>query len=206
MNTLQGFDVNQPLTAVQACNFKDAGYAFCIRYLPRTAALIQGNLTAAEITILHGAGLAIGAVQHVAEPGWQPSAALGSEYGLFAASYAEMIGIPKGINLWCDLEDVAGDSTVQDVIDYCTSWFKSVQGSGYDPGLYCGWNMELDPQQLYDLPFKHYWKAYNYDDGVATRGFQLIQHPQQTLEGITYDPNISQPDELGDSAIFWNPS
>jgi hypothetical protein len=198
-----GFDVNQPLSGAQAEAFKAAGMDFCIRYLPRTPALIKGNLTALEVDVILTAGLNLGCVQHVPLPGWIPSAALGAQYGQYAAVYALSIGIPFGALLWADLEEIAAGTTTEEVIAYCTAWFNSVQSAGYVPGLYCGWNIVLTAKQLYEnLPFKHYWKAYNYDNGVATRGFQLIQEPQKTLNGITYDPNWSQADLLGDTALW----
>jgi hypothetical protein len=201
-----GFDCNTPLNAAQAAAFKAQGMEFVVRYVPRTPALIPGNLTAAEIEIILSAGLALMAVQHVAMPGWEPGAALGTNYGAYAASYAKTIGLPPGINLWCDLEEVAASSTTQQVIDYCAAWFTAVSEAGYIPGLYCGWNIILTAQQIYDLPFKHYWKAYNYDNGVATRGFQLIQEPQLRLNGVVYDPNKCQADELGDLPVWLSPS
>src|SRR5580692_12567876 len=106
---LLGFDVNQVLTAEQALGFKNAGYAFCIRYLPRAAALAAGNLTKAEARNILGAGLALMPVQHVSLPGWQPNTNLGTAYGNFAANYtAQVVNLPSGVNVWCDLEEVAG--------------------------------------------------------------------------------------------------
>lgn len=200
-----GFDVNQPLSAEQAIAFKGAGYLFVVRYLPRTPALIKGNLSDTEITAIQSAGLCLMAVQHVPNPGWNPSAGLGTQYGEYTAVYAAAIGLLKGMNLWLDLEEVATGTTVQDVIDYCTAWFNAVSDAGYVPGLYCGWNIVLTAQQLYNLPFKHYWKAYNYDNGVATRGFQLIQKPQQVLEGVAFDPDILRADNLGMLPLWLSP-
>lgn len=197
-----GFDVNQPLTGAQAAALKAAGYSFAIRYLPRNGSLISGNLSQAEIRAILSAGLALMVVQHVAKPGWEPSAALGTSYGSYAATYAEAIGLPKGVNIWLDLEEVALGTSVKEVTDYCTAWFTAVSAAGYVPGLYVGWNVVLSDQELYDLPFKHYWRAYNCDQNIPVRGYQLIQEPQKTLEGITFDPNRLQTDELGD-VPFW---
>lgn len=198
----QGFDVNQPLTASEATAFKEAGNIFCVRYIPRTPALVRGNLTSAEIKVILGADLALMAVQHVAEPGWQPTQALGAQYGVYAGVYASTIGLPKGMNIWLDLEGVATPATAQEVIDYCNAWFTAVEAVGYVPGVYVGWQVVLTPEQLYSaLPFKHYWRAYNGPD-VATRGYQIVQHTAKTLNGIAYDPNTSQADLLGDTAIW----
>jgi hypothetical protein len=197
-----GFDVNQPLSGAQAAAFKAAGMDFCIRYLPRTPALISGNLTAKEIEIILTAGLSLMAVQHVAMPGWEPNAALGLEYGSYAAQYAKEISLAPGINLWLDLEGVGRRVKAEDVIAYCQAWYTAVSASGYVPGLYVGWNVVLSDQQLYDLPFAHYWKAYNCDQSIPTEGWQILQHPQLRMSGIEYDPDTIQADELGDLPVW----
>lgn len=200
-----GFDVNQPLTGAQGAAFKAAGYSFAIRYLPRTESLTAGNLSQPEIQAILGAGLALMAVQHVAKPGWEPSLILGTSYGSYAVAYAEAIGMPKGVNIWLDLEEVALGTSAKEVTDYCTAWFTTVSAAGYIPGLYVGWNVVLSDQELYDLPFKHYWRAYNCDQSIPVRGYQIIQQPQKTLDGITFDPNRLQSDELGDVPFCLSP-
>jgi hypothetical protein len=200
---LSGFDVNSILSAADAQNLKDAGYDFCIRYVPRTAALAAGNLTNAEALDILNAGLALMAVQHVANEGWIPDASLGTAYGSYAATYAsEVVGLPPGMNIWCDLEGVAPDTDAADVIAYCQAWYNPVNAAGYIPGIYVGWNTMLTPQQLYsDLSFQHYWRAYN-GPQVATRGFQVLQEVETTVNGITIDPDTTQNDNLGDSALW----
>lgn len=197
------FDVNQPLSGAQAAEFVKHGFTACIRYIPRTASLLAGNITADEANAIIGAGLSLGFVQHVALPGWQPTAALGTSYGDFAATYAKGIGVLEGVHIFLDLEEVASGATDDDVISYCKAWYTEVKNAGYLPGLYCGWNIKISADQLYhDIPFDRYWKAYNYDNGVSVRGFCIVQKTQQTLDGITYDPNIIQADHLGGLPIF----
>lgn len=201
------FDVNQPLSGAQAAEFKAAGYDTCIRYIPRNASLVAGNLTAPEIAAILGAGLNLGVVQHVAQPGWEPSAELGEAYGQYAAQYCGQIGLPKGISVWLDLEEVASTATTQDVIDYCEAWYGEVLKAGFIPGLYVGWNVKLSAQELYtQLSFKSYWRAYNTDIIVVIRGYSIIQHPQKKLNGITYDPNTIQKDNLGGLPVWLSPS
>jgi hypothetical protein len=200
-----GFDCNQPLTPAGAKAFRDQGMEFAIRYLPRTPALIPGNLTEAEIGIILGTGLALSAVQHVALPGWEPTAELGTEYGSYAAEYAKLIGLPAGMVLWLDLESPDNKASGEEIILYCQAWFNAVSAAGYIPGVYVGWGIPLSYQQLYqDLPFKNYWRAYN-GPQVATRGFQLVQHPAKVLSGISYDPNTCAADLKGDMPIFLFP-
>lgn len=201
---LTGFDVNQVLTADQALAFKNAGNAFCVRYIPRTTALAANNLTYAEAMNILNAGLALMAVQHVALPGWQPTTSLGTAYGTFAASYAKQtVGLPPGVNVWLDLEGVAPGTDPLDVIAYCQAWYYAVHTAGYIPGIYVGYDTMLSPSQLYnDLSFQHYWRAYNCPLPVPTRGYQLLQHTEKTLNGITYDPDVTQNDSEG-GAVVW---
>ena len=200
---LSGFDINSPVSVAQAQGFKNAGYAFCIRYIPRTANLIPGNLTNAEALGIVNAGLALMAVQHVSLPGWAPNTNLGTVYGNYAAIYAnQQVGLPQGMNIWCDLEGVATGTDPADVIAYCQAWYYAVHTAGYVPGVYVGYDTMLTPAQLYnDLSFQHYWRAYN-GPLVATRGFQLIQKTEKEVNGITIDPDITQNDNEGGAALW----
>jgi hypothetical protein len=200
---LSGFDANVILTADKAQAFKSDGYVFCIRYVPRMASLMAGNLTNGEALTILNAGLALMPVQHVALPGWQPNTSLGTAYGNYAASYArDIVGIPPGVNVWCDLEGVATGTDPQNVIAYCQAWYYAVHAAGYVPGIYVGYDTMLTPSQLYnDLSFQHYWRAYN-GPQVATRGFQLLQQPEKTLDGVTFDPDVTQNDSDGAAALW----
>lgn len=201
-----GFDVDQQLFPNEAADFKNSGYNYCIRYVPRTPALVKGNLTAVEMGVILEAGLGLAVVQHVPEDNWSPNGALGETYGSYAAQYATGIGYPKGAMIFLDLEMVSPNAAVQDIEDYCHLWFGHVGSYGYVAGLYVGWQTGLSPQQLHNLPFSHYWKGYNADIPIPTRGYQIIQHTQKTLNGVTFDPNTIQADELGDLPIFLSPS
>lgn len=193
------FDVNQVLTHSEAAAFRAANYDVCIRYIPRTAALTAGNLTAAEIDVILGQNLGLSVVQHCPEPNWMPNAESGMEYGNFGAAYAKKIGLPLGMHIWLDLEMVNPTAKVQDITEYCSKWFDEIQAGGYIAGLYVGWNTMLSSYQLYmNLPFRAYWKGFNADIAVATRGYMITQHLQQTLNGMEFDPNTIGPDDIGD--------
>jgi hypothetical protein len=203
----KGFDINTPLSGGEAADVKAAGMDFVFRYVPLNAADAAGHITNAELQALLSAGLAVLLVQNVDNPGWNPTAELGLTHGSYAVAYAKANGYPTGGPIYCDLEEVAAGTTAQEVIDYCTNWYNAVTIGGYFAGLYCGWNIVLTAQQLYsDLPFKSYWKAYNFDEGVATRGFQIVQHVQKTIAGLLVDPDTIQADELGDLPIWLDPN
>src|ERR1700744_1170260 len=167
----KGFDVDQEISTAKAAAFLANGYSFCIRYIPRIPELINGTLTAGEIKDILAGGLALSVVQHVSPDDWNPTAALGNEYGEYASRYASAIGLPKGIHIWLDLEMVNPTAKVEDITAYCINWFNAVQAGGYLGALYVGWQTGLTSYQLYmNLPFKSYWKGYNADIPVATRG------------------------------------
>ena len=199
---LLGFDIDTPITSAQAQQFKNAGYDFCCRYLPRNSNPTD-KLTNAEAANILNAGLALVAVQHVSAPGWVPNTNLGTVYGNYAATYAsQVVGLPPGMNIWCDLEGVAIGTPVQDVVAYCQAWYYAAHTAGYVPGIYVGYDTILTDQQLYnDISFQHSWRAYN-GPQVATRGFQLIQGPQKLVNGFNIDPDTTQNDSLGD-ALLW---
>lgn len=204
----RGFDANTPLTAQAAAAFVAKGYQFCLRYVGRTQ-MASHDLSTAEADTILDAGLALMPVQHVLNPGWAPTGALGAEYGANAARFAQQIGFPAGVNVWCDLECVADDTAAADVIAYCNAWHDGVAAAGYVPGLYVGYGPGLTGSQLYgSLKFEHYWAAYNVD-GVSDprpRGWQMIQSEGSgTIGGITteaYDADVTQMDGKG-GAVLW---
>lgn len=210
---VKGFDANTPISAGVAKAFHDAGYRFAVRYVGRTE-MKPNDLTAAEAQTILDAGLALMVVQHVLNPGWSPTGALGTEYGANAARFAQQIGIPAGVNVWCDLEGVSGGASSSDVAAYCNAWHDQVAAAGYAPGLYVGDSPGLSAQQLYSATkFQHYWGAYNLNDDQvpATRGLQLRQHEGTggTIGGIsteTYDDDHTMTDALGGQVLWLAPA
>ena len=180
------------------------GYDFCVRYLSRNIGQVAPNLTNAEAIDILNAGLALTAVQHVSNPGWAPTADLGTTYGANAALNAASVGLPGGINIWCDLEGVASNTPSATVIQYCHAWYTAVFNAGYIPGLYVGYNTCLTATQLYDLPFQHYWRSNSKVPDIPTRGYQLVQNSQtvDNTTGLQIDPDKTQNDNLG-GAVLW---
>jgi len=201
-------DMDSVLSLAQATALKEAGIDGVLRYAPRQLDTYRYNLTNPEMLRILQAALALSVVQHVAPDGWEPTAELGTQYGNYMADYCtKTIQLPKGVTVWLDLEMVKLGTPIADVISYATEWWNAVNAAGYVPGLYVGYQPILNAQELYsNLPFKAYWKAYNYDDGVATRGFCMVQHPQQTIAGMQVDPDTVQTDELGGLPMLLYPS
>jgi hypothetical protein len=197
-----GFDTASTVTPAAIAAAKERGYTFAIRYV-RRAVPHGGDLTADEASNILASGLALMAVQYVeSEQSWTPSAGKGASNAANGVAYAQSIGLPPGMNLWCDLEGVASDCPASEVDAYCRAWHAGVSAAGYVPGLYVGWSPGLNPQQLWQLPFQHYWRSFNLNDDQvpANRGVQLRQRSARALPGLdpsTYDEDVVTGDAMG---------
>jgi hypothetical protein len=196
---LIGFDTDTKLTAAKAKDFYNRGFRFCVRYLTRSSDKPSpGDISQNEAALILKAGLALGAVQHVAPRGWKPSAALGKQYGRRAADSAKAASLPAGMNLWLDLEGVSSTSSHQDVIDYCNTWFDVVEADGYVSGLYVGAETILSGTELFlKLKTRHYWKSGSTVPDIPHRGYQMVQYIEQD-----FDRDVTANDHLGD-AVLW---
>ncbi|NCR52506.1 MAG: DUF1906 domain-containing protein [Microcystis aeruginosa L211-07] len=197
-NQSLGFDADSVITKATAQKFASQGYKFCLRYLSLGAGEAPGDLTYEEaLGILQG-GLALMPVQHVSSPGWVPSAQLGTTYGDNGANNAISVGFPRKVNVWLDLEGISSEVSDEAVIQYCTNWYNAVAGAGYLPGLYVGANSILNSQQLYDLPFQHYWHSESTVPPVAVRSYQMVQsYVAEPVNGIGIDRDITYIDNEG---------
>jgi hypothetical protein len=195
-----GFDINADVSAY-ATQFVQAGYHYCLRYIPFAQPIPSDeDLTTAEAEAILDAGLGLMVVQHPPFD-FAPTGELGTQYGNRAVQYLQQIGIPPGLNVWCDLEGVVNSG--QPVIDYCNEWCAALSGAGYVPGLYVGVGTGLNDQQLYDLAFQHYWAAYNTNQSIPVRGWQMQQAQQSTSIGnLSYDDDTTQTDALGGTALW----
>jgi hypothetical protein len=203
---IKGFDCNQVLTAQQAIAFRDDKFKFVFRYVPRVTRA-RYDLTAAEAELILDCGLGLGVVQHVAGEGWDALAAKGKLYGETAVQQIFDIGFPKGMLVWCDLEGVNPTDSDQQVIDFCDEWYRAVNGAGLNAGLYVGWRTLLSGAQIHNLPFRHYWSAFNLnaDEVPTVRGVQIKQEAEKVAHGVRYDPDIASADLIGDRAWFFWP-
>jgi len=173
-----GFDTAVPLTTMTARGYAAQGFQFCIRYVSRTDASRADNsahgradISEAEGKAILGAGMALMVVQHVAAHGWVPTVQLGHDYGVKAAAFTRIAGVPAGVNVWLDLEDIPKGTAAADITGYANAWFAQVKAAGYVPGVYVGFNVWLTPDQLFfDLLTEHYWRASGNIVDVSHRG------------------------------------
>jgi hypothetical protein len=203
---LLGFDASVPISAKAAAEFRQSGFAFCLRYLSRSTPQASGDLTSGELNGLLDGGLAVMAVQHVTGEGWVPTGDLGTQYGNSAAANASQAGLPPGVTLWLDLEGIQSGVNRADVISYCNNWFGIVLSAGYEPGIYVGANCGLEGDDLYwQLTTRHYWRSGSDVPDLPHRGYQLVQRITQSpdiVNGIDIDRDVTYFDEFGDS-VTW---
>lgn len=198
-----GLDTDTPLDRQLSRQLRRLGYSFCIRYLSRGSPE-EGDLSHEEAREVLSAGLALAVVQHAAEDGWEPTKSLGDQYGAAAGTNAQEIGLPPGVNVWCDLEGVGVGVPSDSVIAYCQAWFEKVVDAQYVPGLYVGYNCGLCKDELYwNLSFQHYWRATGDVSDVSERGYQLFQGPtNMEANQIKIDIDCAQTDSKQGRPLF----
>lgn len=205
----KGFDCNTPLTASTAKAFHDAGFAFVLRYVPRNydtnPASPSGNITRGEAQTILDAGLALMIVQHVAASPWDPTGELGMSYGQFAVSNCQAIGLPRGVNVFLDLEGVRAGTDPQHVLDYAGTWASFVADGGYVPGLYVGASCGISASQIVTLPFKQFWRSGSSSTPqIGAPGYSMQQtiSASLVLSGVAYDSDVISTDQNGGTP-YW---
>jgi len=203
---IHGFDIDEPLSGKRISDLKGAGFSFCIRYLTRAVTPPSSDLSAPEAEAILRGGLALMAVQHVAKKGWVPSQSLGTTNGRNAVAHAQIVGFPRGVNIWLDLEGVASGTASSAVIDYCNAWFSEVDGAGFVSGLYVGFDEVLTSDELFfDLKTHHYWKSASSVPEISHRGYQMFQSLPRVVKGVSLDSNVTKDDQLGDAVLLLEP-
>lgn len=198
-----GFDCDTKLSAADVTAAIASGFTFCVRYLTLARGQDAGDLSVAEGTTIVNGRLALMAVQHAA---FGPvTSEKGTRFGDNAVANAREAGLPAGVNVWLDLEEIAASSSTAGIIAYCTNWFGEVHGGGYVPGIYVGANCGLSGDQLFALPFQHYWKSGSAVPPIPTRGYQLVQTIDPSLRighgsTVEIDTNRTHTDHLGGNA------
>lgn len=184
-----GFDCVTPMTAERAAGLRDAGLKFAVRYL--------GSVTAAELAVILDAGLLFMPVTYSRQPGWTPTANMGTDDGRLDVSHLTAAGVPRGCTVWVDLEGV-GDASAAAVAVWVNERGAVLRDAGYDVGLYVGEGDVLDSGELYALSkVDRYWRSLSRVP-EPTCGFSLLQLPHTvTIAGTEVDVDCVQFDFHG---------
>lgn len=206
----KGMDCNFPLTPGLACLAKSKGYQFVMRYIGRKQ-FTPGDLTSAEVGVIHDAGLLLGLVQHFEGDGWLPTDDKGRLYGAYMGAAAAALGAPTGLTTFVDVEGVSAAADAEQVIRYVNYWSDRVWAAGLQPGAYWGWNNRLTPAQMYQrTKAVRHWGAYNLnaDQYPAVRGLCMKQRVALMADAIAgapggIDTDTAFTDKLGGMPMFW---
>ena len=186
----KGFDTDMVLEETSLDAFYAQGFRYAIRYLPNINSSPTGNLSKEEANTIRSAGLALMPVQHAQSTGWQPTQQLGQENGALAAQQAIDCGLPTGICVWMDLQNVDEAASADDIIAYCNAWFTQVSNGGFLPGIYIGASCGLTQDQLdNELPFAYYWRSGSNVPDLPNHGYCMVQtiDSHYVIDGVSYD-------------------
>ncbi len=190
----KGFDTTQPLTTARAEGLAAAGMRFAVRYL--------GSLTSAEVDTIHAAGMRVFPVTFGLKHGTPPSAILGSNFGMSSVLEMRKIGMPAGVTVWLDLEDMSG--TAADIQAFVNAWATAVLAAGYRAGLYVGAGAVLTSKELYSLKVTYYWhslsRVSDRNGAIAEPdcGWCMYQlYPSINVAGTLVDVDVIQKDYRG---------
>lgn len=179
------------------------------RYLSRGAPQATGDLSAAEIGTIHGAGLGLGFVQHCPPPlRWWPCAMLGAQYGKAAVENARALGVPAGASIAVDIESPMHAARASDLFAYENAWSAQVEAAGYQPVLYLAQQIppDLDAEGLYRrIRAQRYWRAAGNLPEVAVRGWCVRQSLPVLIGAAAFDLDTVCGDALGGVPIWWLP-
>lgn len=130
----QGIDTAARITAAQAAKIRAEGVSFVGRYLVPES--YSKALTAKEIAVLRGAGLAILLCWELYGEDMKGGAVKGAEHGARARKLAESMGVPSGTTIFfaADYDVPAADLIL------CEQYLKAAQAAlgNYRAGAYGG--------------------------------------------------------------------
>jgi hypothetical protein len=76
-----------------------------------------------------------------------------------AIARATVLGIPKGVVLWLDVEGLAAATSIPDLIAKINRWADAVALAGWIPGGYFADRTLLTSAELYALRIVRYWRG-----------------------------------------------
>jgi hypothetical protein len=154
---------------------------------------LRCNLTPEELAGLLDAGLCVSPVQYYStgyadqRKGRALSASHGAQLGAIAAANVRALGMPPGVLIWYDLEDVPR-ATPETILTDLIGWGKALVSVGYESGVYYGAGLGsaktgyLTGEDLWGLRYyRSYWRAASAVPQIPHRGACVIQGLQQTI-------------------------
>jgi hypothetical protein len=190
-------DCFQALDLPSCLQLSALGYKGVVRYVD--------NLTAREVEwIAEDAHMGLMLVKTCRRGGWTPTVLEGTADGQALSHAAAVLGLPKGVSAWIDLE--GSDGTADAEAAYCNAAFAEM--SYCLAGIYVGAGCHMDAFDLYhNLTCSRYWKSGSNVPTPADRGYCLKQVPplDRVLEGLpgrVFDVDIAWADAKSGRATW----
>jgi hypothetical protein len=178
-----------------------AGFAGVARYVPLPGVNGTKDIHQDEVDAIMETGLGLLLVQHVRFPHWDPRDHAGAADAQVAVQFAKQAGYLPGAHIFVDLEGIV-PGTGKATKAFTEAWAATIRDAGYLAGCYVGFDVPLNPQELFDL---HGINSYWSDAGprlVAERGFAIKQHAPIAIDDISFDPDTIQADRKGETPIW----
>jgi hypothetical protein len=196
------FDTDAPCTLATLLALRVVGFQGGIRTVTCDGAPDPSDLTAREVADFMAAGLGLMVYQRVRDPGWIPSAALGTADAAVFVAKASAAGYLVGASAWDDLEGIGGSDVA--TIAYANAKAARLKAAQRPPGEYIGDDVPLTGGQLFtSLIAPCYWRSLSDVPDVQTRGYAMRQIAEDVLiAGTLVDVNFATADRLG-GRPFW---
>lgn len=195
-------DTSAKLTSALLDELARLGYQGVGRTVPVLGYPSDSEITAGELEriLTHEAGFGSWWYQRPRYPGWRPREHNAEEDALFACRCAKLALYPAGTHGFVDCEGMHADTTHAEAFAYNSAWSRIARAEGYGPsgaGLYDGYSQPETPEELYEIHDVNCYWSDAANRRVAVRGTAIVQGPQFTILGVSFDPNVLRPDLLG---------
>ncbi len=147
-----------------------------------------GDIDAAELTMLIGAGLTVFLIQHVRNPGWVGSTQTGIDDSEAAIANARAAGYDDDNGDLCLALDLEGCKMGDPA--HAAAWCTAVAAAGYRPLVYIGYASGMVTPGMDALAGDpRFWCDYAPISArpIPSRGYSLHQQAQTTLAGVGVD-------------------
>ncbi len=181
---------------------REHGFAGLLRYVPLPGQRAGGDVDAAEVEAIAGAGLGLLIAQRVRPAPWDPRRHSGVDDALAAVEVAAAAGYAAGAHLFLTFEGIV-PGTCAAARAFAEGWASIVLDAGFQAGCYVGFDVPLSSIELFDLRFFNSYGRSRGPRRVAVRGFALEREEEIVLDGRAVDPHTVHPDEQGDTP-FWS--
>lgn len=177
---------------------KDAGYSAIIGYVSQDTT--GKNLTKAQVTAIHAAGLSVGLVYEYATQSALGGAVAGERDAGIAVPHALDLGAPPRVCLYAAADWQVQDSQMGTVYSYAMADYSAKMNAGYRAGIYGSYYLV---KYLRDRGYPGLlWQTYAWSNGLLLSGVNLYQNANGIhVAGANVDRDVIETIDWGQ----WTP-